>query len=129
MIRRLIAQAIDYGWPGDGTAANPYLIANLTFDGSSGVGLMIQNIDLYVIIDNCTITNSDYCIDIVGSNNMTIKNNTFYGNSYGFNIYMDESNNNTIVNNSMIGNNYGIYLSDSKQQHGQSTASSPIPHL
>ncbi len=132
----LASQASLKEWAGDGSAENPYMIADLTFDAGSGTAISISGTSLFVTIKNCTITNSNYGIDLSRSSNVTIMGNTIqgmsgqmgiclydtssnntisdntcYGNWNG--IYLDSSSNNTISNNTCNGNLFGIYLDSS----------------
>lgn len=109
----LQSQAHNDSWPGDGSAQHPFIIDDLAIDGGSGTGIMIRNTDLNLIIRNCTFTDSVRCIDIAGSSNILIENNSFSGNLYGCNIYLQGSSNIVVANNAMIGNDDGLYISDS----------------
>src|SRR5664279_1907882 len=78
-------------YPGSGTALDPKQIANLSIDGHGGVGLAINNVDLYVSIYNCTIYNSSTGIQIVGSSNIIVDKNTINGAMGSHGIYLDSS--------------------------------------
>ncbi len=78
-------------YPGTGVASDPKVIANLSIDGIGGVGISINNVNLYVTIFNCTIYNSSYGIQIVGSNNITLDNNTITGASGSHGIFLVSS--------------------------------------
>jgi parallel beta-helix repeat protein len=108
----LASQASLKGWTGDGSAENPYMITNLSFDAGSGTAISITETSLFVIIKNCTITNSNHGISIYRSSNVTIVGNTIYGISGGTDIDLGYSNNITINNNDCSGY-YGIYLTSS----------------
>jgi parallel beta-helix repeat protein len=100
-------------WPGDGSTAHPFIIEDLTIDGGSETGIMIRDTSLYLVIRDCTFTDSVRCIDIAGSRNILIENNSFHGNLYGCNIYLQGSSNIVVHNNVMDGNDNGLYISDS----------------
>jgi parallel beta-helix repeat protein len=49
-----------FGWAGDGSAGNPYVIIDLTLDaGSMGYGIYIGNTTANFIIRNCSVENSN----------------------------------------------------------------------
>ena len=111
----LASQASLKGWTGDGSAENPYMIANLTIEVSwmGGTAISITETSLFVTIKNCTITTSYQGIDIYRSSNMTIVGNTIHGQTMdGDDIRLSSSNNNTIINNNCSGY-LGIELSSS----------------
>jgi parallel beta-helix repeat protein len=84
-------------WLGDGTVANPYIIANLTIDaGGSGSAIAISGTDAYLVIENCTLNNSACGVEVTGAANVTIDHNTI-NTTYGVNI--TDSYNITVSNN------------------------------
>ena len=134
----LITEAT-YDWcSGSGTINNPYIIENITIDGSyTDSCILIKNsLESYFIIRNCTVFHSggneedaaiklqytkkgtlqeNNCsnnyngINIIGSDNNTISNNNINMNSYrGLNL--DSCENNTISFNNCSDNNYGIKI-------------------
>jgi parallel beta-helix repeat protein len=82
---------------GNGTENDPYIIENLTIDGTGllGSGIFIQDTTAYFIIRNCTITNffspSEYCYGIrfINVENGRIENTTTNNNHVG--IFFKES--------------------------------------
>ncbi len=80
-----------FNYPGTGTASDPKVIANLSIDGNGGVGISINNVSLHITIYNCTIYNSITGIEIVGSNNITVDNNTITGASGSHGIFLVSS--------------------------------------
>ncbi len=50
------AKAASEGWPGDGSAASPYIISGYHIDASSAVGIYLRNVHVHVEISNNTIT-------------------------------------------------------------------------
>ena len=45
---------------GNGTYSEPYIIEDLEIDaGGSGSGILIENSDVYVKIENCTVSDSE----------------------------------------------------------------------
>ncbi len=49
----LQAQASAEGWPGDGSADRPYIIAGYNIDASGGAGISIRNVNMFVrVVDN-----------------------------------------------------------------------------
>ncbi|MFX0103378.1 MAG: NosD domain-containing protein [Candidatus Hodarchaeota archaeon] len=109
---------------GNGTALDPYIIENYTIDaGGSGTGIEIRNVDLYLIIRNCTIFNSgsgslDSGIYLYACSNITIINCTIYDNSIGIFLYSG-SDDNAIIDNNISNNNgsssngIGVRIEDS----------------
>jgi parallel beta-helix repeat protein len=103
--------------PGDGTFASPCTIANYQIDGGDSVSCIeIRNVDLYVLIKNCTLFNSgsliqdsDSGIELFNCQNIKIVNCTFYNNLAG--IWSIYSSGNTIENNTIRNSMYhGIWL-------------------
>ena len=79
--------------------------------------MLIRNIDLHAVVENCTISDLSFGIDIAGSSNMTIEDNTLNMASSGYGLYMDGSNNDTLFNNTINNLNYGFYPLEFQQQH------------
>ncbi len=104
-------QAASWGWPGNGSAADPYRIENLMIvtNLNDTNAIDIRNTDVYFIIRNCTVTAS-YGSGIYLRNvtNALLVNNTASYNRAGF--YLWYSNNNTVTNNTASTNWYGFYL-------------------
>jgi len=117
----------DYGFPGNGTADNPYRIENYTIPiKENGNGIAIVGTTKHFIIQNCmlqaywnaiflenvapgtaTIKNnfcriSDFGIGILKSNNVTISDNELEANTFG--IFVQQSNHSLIINNTCIRN-------------------------
>jgi parallel beta-helix repeat protein len=95
---------------GSGTWRDPYLIENVTIDGT-GIGhcIFIENSDVFFIIRNCTFYNSgtEYAnagIFLFNACNGKITNNTCYNNDMGI-VLWGESQNNTVSNNIVKHNN------------------------
>ncbi len=91
---------------GAGIWGNPYIIQNLTIDGTgSAYGIFIQNSqNYYFIIKNCKITNAGLAFDdggikLVNTKNGKIINNTCSYNEYAGIALSSSSNNNTIAGN------------------------------
>ncbi|UCC18300.1 MAG: right-handed parallel beta-helix repeat-containing protein, partial [Promethearchaeota archaeon] len=124
---------------GNGTFGNPYLIENITIDGSQSANcLEIINSKVFFIVRNCTLHNSsvgvyDAGIKLINTNNGSIilnncssngangvviffgKNNTISENHIRNNaqdgIFLHLSNNNTFLENDIIDNTqYGAFL-------------------
>lgn len=93
-----------YAWcNGSGTFSNPFIIENVTIDaGGTGNGILIENSNVYFIIQNCTLFNSssgyyDGGIKLYNTTNgQLIENNI--KNSTGI-ILEGGSDNNTITGN------------------------------
>lgn len=99
---------------GSGTYLDPYIIEDAIIDAQqSGSGIFIEmsGVNEYIIIRNCTITNSSTGSEHAGIRldqcyNVVIEDCTMYNNSNG--IYMNHVNNFTIQNNAMFNNTNGI---------------------
>jgi len=95
------------GFPGIGSAVNPFLISNYNIT-TEGACVSIDGTDVYFIIQNCLliggIDREGIKLDTV--ENGEIRNNTISGKSIGIEIH--RSVNNTIVNNIFSGNVYGV---------------------
>ncbi len=113
-------QAANEGWPGDGSAGNPYIISAYEINAYNKTnGIYIGNTTVHFIIENCHIYNASYLsISWVEENgimlykveNGTIKNN-IVENSNDDGIHLHFSNHNTIENNIITySKGYGIYI-------------------
>jgi parallel beta-helix repeat protein len=101
-----------YGFPGDGTQQNPYLISNYYFMDSSGVLITIQNTTAYFKISYNVLNglgSNFVCINLSYVTHGTFVNNIIY-NSNREGISLDESNKNSISGNTIYDCQYGIYL-------------------
>ncbi len=101
---------------GEGTYSNPYIIENLIIDaGGYGSCILIENSDVFFIIEGCTVSNSGIDEENAGiklsnvQNSLLIKNNCFRNGAQG--IYLEYSDHNTISEN-IVYHNYdgGITL-------------------
>ncbi len=131
-----INQAKQNGWRGNGSSSNPYYIENLVIDGNdSFFGIVIQNTDLYFVINNTKITNCQYGIYIRKSSNFIVSSNTVTNSRVGLYLWksnygtlsgntvsqtadsgirVEESNYSTLSNNTVSGgNSTGIFITDS----------------
>ncbi|MCX8174034.1 MAG: right-handed parallel beta-helix repeat-containing protein [Thermoplasmata archaeon] len=114
----LAAKASEWGWQGDGSAINPYIIKNYYIDSKGGTyGIWIQNTDVYLVVRNCFVWNatssssspSGSAIAFSNVQNGKIENNICKISKRG--IYLTSSSNNILSNNTAIQNEeYGIYL-------------------
>ena len=123
-------KALLYGWPGDGSASHPYIIANLNLANEFDDVVTISSTS-HLVIENCTVSGDDFGIDIMSAANVTVRNNTITadvgvallnsencvicGNtitySGGIGVYVaDTSSHNTILNNTINGAGTGVYL-------------------
>ena len=106
----------------DGTQSNPYVIQNYVIDATNANGIVIENTNVYLVIENCVLENtveygecSYHGIKLVNCSNIDISNNFINSNDYG--IYLGASSNNTLTNNTFEKNNVGIYLSNSNNNN------------
>jgi parallel beta-helix repeat protein len=115
---------------GSGTSADPYIIANKTFDMAGknvNVGIHLRNTTAYVIIRNITVLNgsqalnnknnqsSANCLGIQLENvaHATIEKCHFENNNMG--MWLEGCLNVSVIDNTVINNRYrGIYLMDSR---------------
>ena len=105
----------DYGFLGDGTAVNPFIIENLNITTTKERGIYVYNTTKHFLIQNCFVNASVNGIVIESVKNETakIENNICIGNSIrGIRIY--NSSNSLIINNTCYSNSYfGIHIKDS----------------
>ncbi|MHA1316618.1 MAG: right-handed parallel beta-helix repeat-containing protein [Candidatus Heimdallarchaeum aukensis] len=102
---------VKYGFPGDGSVDNPYIISNLDLNTSKMFGIFISNVSSYFVIENCFIRSSYYGISVSGleENRATIRNNTFYKSIVA--VEISHSPGITIINNNFTENrDYGIFI-------------------
>ncbi|UCG69999.1 MAG: right-handed parallel beta-helix repeat-containing protein, partial [Thermoplasmata archaeon] len=108
-----------FGWAGDGSESNPYIIEGLTLDaGSLGYGIYIGNTTSNFIIRNCSIENStgnsqqyfrNSGIYLYNATNGTLENNDIKAND-GNGINIEYSMDIVLTNNTCRYNNWsGIY--------------------
>ena len=102
------------GWPGLGTAANPYRIANLDINTSSITSdcIEIRNTQSHFVIANCTFFNAP---NNTGINLFNVVNGTLTNNSYvnvHTGILLKECSAITIQEESFFNIVYGIQLSE-----------------
>ncbi|MCK4770858.1 MAG: right-handed parallel beta-helix repeat-containing protein [Candidatus Heimdallarchaeota archaeon] len=106
-----------YGFPGNGTPSNPYLIEDyhiLGIEDDGGSGISIRNTSKIYIIKNCYISEGFYGISIHSkiSDNILIENNYCY-NPEQSGINIDKSTNLILRNNTIFSATYGIRVYDS----------------
>jgi parallel beta-helix repeat protein len=81
-----------------------------TLQVSGGIGFYLEYPVHNVTIENTTITNSGWGIDLNGSYNDTVSDNNITANSdYGIGVHYS-SNNNTLSGNNITANYHGIYV-------------------
>ncbi|MBD3187527.1 PKD domain-containing protein [Candidatus Bathyarchaeota archaeon] len=103
---------------GNGSANNPWIIANWTIDGGGmTVPIAISNTRDHFVIKNCTLFNSGFtssrgCVNLNNVTNGRVENNTWYDSYTG--VYMNNCNNSVVHDNTwgMIATNaaWGINL-------------------
>ncbi len=109
--------ADDYGWSGDGSQEDPWLIENIEIDGESNSSCVyISGTDDYFIIRNSIFHNANIGINLDRTSNGIIQNNTITNVGTGINLI--ESINIDAINNNIkierISNQIsGIYSSKS----------------
>ncbi|MFX0102022.1 MAG: right-handed parallel beta-helix repeat-containing protein, partial [Candidatus Hodarchaeota archaeon] len=110
-IRNNTALAAFPGITGNGTAGNPYVIKDLEITINSSTNcIYIQDIDMHLTIQNCTLNNTNY-IDgygllIQNCTNLKVINCTISNFYYG--IYTFNSSNASFDNNSLVNNYHSI---------------------
>ena len=65
-------ELVDLGLPGNGSEANPFILANLTI-ADYGPCIEIKNTDLYLLVTNCTIMGEFQGLKLVNTTNIVIK--------------------------------------------------------
>ena len=60
-----------------------------------------------ITIKNLILSNTDFCLQLIDTNNCTISNNIMYGCQA---LWIDSSNNNVICNNTIYNTSYGIWF-------------------
>ncbi|MEM3395847.1 MAG: NosD domain-containing protein [Thermoplasmata archaeon] len=113
-----VAFAQFYGWAGDGSQSNPYIIENYEIDANnSRYCIWIENTTVSFLIINCAVSNATVSgsapygagIALKNVTNGRIENNTCTNSNYGIYFYSG-SNNNVIIGNRAFGSTNGIYL-------------------
>ncbi|MBN1539109.1 MAG: right-handed parallel beta-helix repeat-containing protein [Candidatus Thermoplasmatota archaeon] len=85
----LMALADTEGWPGNGTEEHPYVIGDLVIesDGWTVNGIEISGTDLFLTIENCTLTGfSSYGILVDNCSNIRLFNNRINKTTWGIRI-------------------------------------------
>ena len=96
---------------GDGTAADPYVIAEWNISASSADGIRIWNTNAYFIVRSCHVHSGGLSFNGIHLNNTvngTLSDNHCTDNLRG--IYLYSSSNNTISNNNCSSDRYGVHL-------------------
>ncbi|TFF90389.1 MAG: hypothetical protein EU548_03260, partial [Promethearchaeota archaeon] len=111
------SEASEYSWcSGSGTQLDPYIIEDLIIDGQGSTnGILIENSEVFFIIQNCTCYNSAPDVGFAGiklsevDNGQLIENNCSNNNEHG--IYLSRTNNTLLIGN-IVHNNLesGIWL-------------------
>lgn len=101
---------IDLGYPGSGSAIDPYRIENLTINTDEHTGILVHDTSKHFIIRNCSIKSEHTGIltYFVGDGCMSIVENTIHDNSIGIDI--SESKYSIIRNNLFKFNNRGMWI-------------------
>lgn len=117
-----------YGWPGNGTRGNPFIMNNFSIDGNGNQScLTLNNCSLYLNIANCDFFgvtephdidndpgyqhyHKSACIKLITTVNVRMENCTLV-NSLRNGLYFHNSNNNSFINCTISNNvKIGIYL-------------------
>ncbi len=104
-------QAASEGWPGNGSAGNPYIIEGYDINASSAYGtygIEIRSTTAYFVLKDLKIEYAYQGIHLYNVSNAKIENCTLRSN--GFGIYIESSNNNNIVDTNISNNGDGIYI-------------------
>lgn len=110
---------LDNAWcTGEGTAAKPYLIENVTIDASgASSGIKIVDSGAHFVIRNCTIynaTDNRAAIELANAANGTITENRLSNSTYGVKISFN-TRDIVIENNNVTGcGSYGVYVWNSR---------------
>ena len=100
---------IFWGFPGNGTVENPYIIEGYKITTSDSYGIYIVYTSKHFIIRNCYIDADDYGIYFqeIGENTAKIINNTCINNEQ-CGIHFFKSGKSVVANNTCINNRHGI---------------------
>ncbi len=98
------SQASSEGWPGDGTASNPYIISGYNISGNTiATTVMINDTTVHFILENNELHNGTFGILLSNVTNGIILNNAVYGhNDHG--IYLENASD-TIVSSNFVHDN------------------------
>ncbi|MHA1434671.1 MAG: NosD domain-containing protein [Candidatus Heimdallarchaeota archaeon] len=104
-----------YGFPGDGSAENPYIIENYLFEEQEEAAVIIKSTTKVFIIRNCTFMTNTIGISLVeiAPNTATIINSTFIYNERG--IQVIQCNIVNITKSIFHSNEEGVALFDSQE--------------
>ncbi len=113
------ALATAEGWPGDGTAGNPYRIEGYTINASAAHGMRLENLNFHVLVTNNTIYEEDggahYGVWIRNSPNIDVVNNKLLTNSQGIRLTLGTFGTWTFGDNTIRGATTGIYIGGQKE--------------
>lgn len=111
----LTAQASAHSWPGSGTTADPYIIANLAINANNQYAFVVQNTNLHFVFENNTINGGIVGVYFSNVQNAVLKHNTITK-TEKFGIMFDESSNNLAVNNTIshTTNGIGVLIANSE---------------
>lgn len=100
---------ISYGFPGTGTAEDPYIIEGYNITTTSYSGIAIGEITKYFIVRNCYVDaeTNGIAIECILDQRATLINNVCANNNKG--IYLFNSSFVTITSNTCNNNGYGIF--------------------
>ena len=105
----------NYGFDGEGTVDEPYLIDGYNITDSTAHLIHIENTTKYFNITNCYLNSSNsvyHCIWMKNVTFGTVADNTIC-NTSNYGIGMDISHNNTLLNNTVYDCFEGMYVSGS----------------
>ena len=112
--------ALNYDWcSGSGSWNDPYIIENVTIDDPPTDNCLdIKNSDVYFIIRNCSLRNTNGAgMNLRETSNGFILNNSISSCSYGIRLYKNSNNNNTLIGNLIKDNSNGINVEDSNRNN------------
>ena len=107
------------GYPGSGTAGDPWRIENKIISAASADGIYIKDTTDYFVIKNCTIYDGGSTYHGIYLNNVThgrVENCTVYNNTWGIGLSTSSSNN-TLTSNTAYNNTAGIVLFSSSSNN------------
>jgi len=118
----LDSMASYYGWPGDGSAGNPYIIEGYEIDAAGGsYGLYIGNTTKYFVIRGCHFLKTEFQsspyyfgagVELYNLDNGTVEDSVFESAYAG--VYLDHSHYRgpLVENNTVFETRMGIYVRD-----------------
>jgi parallel beta-helix repeat protein len=103
---------VSLGFPGNGTAENPYLIDNLTIElnNMNATCIHIRGTKAAFIVRNCRLSGCGWGINLNNVSNAVIENNSIQDCNYA--LFLTDVNDSTLANNTCSAIEEGIRISE-----------------